>query len=650
MPIYGQSETITATVAVPSSSTAALPSEGTVTFSDGGAPLGTSNVTAGVAALTTSTLAVGAHSISASYSGSGNFAPSSSAGVQSVVPVSGLSLPEGVALDGLGDLFIADGGQGRVVEETALGTQTTVASGLSGPVGVAVDAARDVFVADAFASKVLEITPGGAQLTVGSGFDLPQGVALNAAGDVFVADSGHNRVLELAPSSTPTLGAGIQGVMGEVTWTVTQTFGSGLNDPEGVAVDSSGDVFIADTGNNRVVEVTQSGTQHTVAFGIPSPHSVAVDASGNLFIAAGQLLEVTTSGTELTQGAGIGIATGVTVNAAGDAFVSDGGNDQVLEVAPITVSPVPTTIRLAASSATTAFGQSQTFTAIVNVPSGSMAPNLGNVTFWDGTTPLGTAAVSSNPFHAASEATFTTSSLSMGSHAITASFGGTTQFAASTSTQSVVPTSLLSGPSGVAVDATGDVFIADFQNNRVVEVLPSGTQQTLISGLNSPTGVAVDSAGDVFVADTMNNRVLELAPSGTQTIGSGLSHPEGVAVDATGDVFIADTDNCRVVEVTPSGTQTTLTDCDDQPTGVAVDSAGDVFIAESLANEVLEVSSSVHRRSSARDWNSLRAWQSTARMMCSLPNRSRASCSGCRARARRRRPSAQGSPSPRIRL
>ena len=84
----------------------------------------------------------------------------------------------------------------------------------------------------------------------------------------------------------------------------------------------------------------------------------------------------------------------------------------------------------------------------------------------------------------------------------------------------------------MAVDGSGDVFIADTGNNRVVEVKADGTQTTVGSGLNDPVGVAVDGTGDVFIADFGNNRVVEVKADGTQTtVGSGLNHPVGVAVD-----------------------------------------------------------------------------------------------------------------------
>ena len=112
-------------------------------------------------------------------------------------------------------------------------------------------------------------------------------------------------------------------------------------------------------------------------------------------------------------------------------------------------------------------------------------------------------------------------------------------------------------------------------------ILPNGTIKTIGSGFSSPTGVAVDAAGDVFVADTGNNAVKEILPNGTiKTIGSGFSNPAGVAVDAAGDVFVADTDNNAVKEILPNGTIMTLGSGFLHPQGVAVDAAGDVFVAD----------------------------------------------------------------------
>ena len=128
------------------------------------------------------------------------------------------------------------------------GVQTTVGSGLSNPDGVAVDAAGDLFIADSFNSRVVEVPAGcssvACQTTLGSGLNHPAGVTLDAAGNVVISDSGNNRVVEVPPGCSS---AACQ-----------TTVGSGLNVPFGVAVDGAGDIFIADHTNNRVVEVNRS--------------------------------------------------------------------------------------------------------------------------------------------------------------------------------------------------------------------------------------------------------------------------------------------------------------------------------------------------------------------------------------------------------
>ncbi|HVX61139.1 MAG TPA: DUF4214 domain-containing protein [Pirellulales bacterium] len=140
-------------------------------------------------------------------------------------------------------------------------------------------------------------------------------------------------------------------------------------------------------------------------------------------------------------------------------------------------------------------------------------------------------------------------------------------------------------PTGVAVDAAGDVFVADESNNTVKEVLTDGTIKNIGSGFIGPADVAVDAAGDVFVADSTG--VKEVLPNGTiNTIGSGFLSAIGVAVDAAGDVFVADAGNHAVKEVLPNGTIKTIL----APTnafGVAVDVAGNVFVGDN--NTVKEV-------------------------------------------------------------
>ena len=185
----------------------------------------------------------------------------------------------------------------------------------------------------------------------------------------------------------------------------------------------------------------------------------------------------------------------------------------------------------------------------------------------------------------------------------------------------------LSYPAGVAVDVAGNVYFADTSNNRIRKVALSGIITTVAGGnfmpgfsggggpainaaLGSPECVAMDAAGNLFIADTMNNRIRKVALDGNITTlagmgdlafsgdggpaaGASLGRPSGVAVDGAGNVYVADTLNNRIRQVTPAGTIQTIAGGGqgndggpavnaslDQPPSVAVDGAGNVYIAD----------------------------------------------------------------------
>jgi len=198
---------------------------------------------------------------------------------------------------------------------------------------------------------------------------------------------------------------------------------------------------------------------------------------------------------------------------------------------------------------------------------------------------------------------------------------------------------LLNGPKGVAVDHAGNLYIADASNNRVRKVSTAGIITTVAGGgtaglgdgglatsaqLNGPTAVALDNSGNLFIADTGNNRVRQVSSAGTITTFAGtgtagysgdggpalsaqLQNPEGLALDPAGDLFIADTANYRIRKVAVNGTITTVAGNGvssipvinghvqatsvslSAPFGVALDTAGDLYIADALSSQILKV-------------------------------------------------------------
>ncbi len=514
---------------------------------------------------------------------------------QTILPTSGLNNPEGVAVDKAGDVFISDPANYRVVEVPAGGVPQTTVEGQYYPQGVAVDGAGDVFIVDASNSTVVEIPAGGGpQTTVGSGLNSPTGLAVDGAGDVFIADAHYNHVVEVPA------GGGAQ-----VTLNVT-VGGIGLNDPEGLAVDGAGDVFIADTGNNRVVEVPAvGGAQTTVGSGLNYPTNVAVDGAGNVFIADAnntRVVEVpAVGGAQTTVGSGLYNPYGVAVDGAGDVFIADTGNNRVVEVQRLAVNFGSVNISSRGTAALNYTVNADTTFGASPLVLTQGAPNLDFTL--SGTTCTGTITAGNSctvnvqfaPLAPGLRMGAVQLADSSGNLLVTTFLHGIGQgpaIAFGPGSQNTVGSGLR-GPSGVAVDGAGDVFVADYGNNRVVEVPAGGGSQTTVgSGLYGPAGVAVDGAGDVFIADDSNSRVVEVpARGGAQTtVGSGLHFPASVAADGAGDVFIADFGNSRVVEVPASGgAQITVATGLASPLGVAVDGVGDVFIADSGNNRVVEV-------------------------------------------------------------
>ncbi|WP_408637789.1 serine/threonine-protein kinase PknD [Nocardia bovistercoris] len=155
------------------------------------------------------------------------------------------------------------------------------------------------------------------------------------------------------------------------------------------------------------------------------------------------------------------------------------------------------------------------------------------------------------------------------------------------SSQTPLPFTGLSLPTGVAVDAAGTVYVTDMGNDRVLK-LPAGASNSTslpFTGLKNPQDVAVDTAGNVYVTDTSNDRILKL-PAGASTSTplpfTGLKDPRGVTVDGSGAVYVADRGNDRVVRLAAGASEsTTLPLAGLQgPDAVAVDPAGNVYVTE----------------------------------------------------------------------
>jgi len=283
--------------------------------------------------------------------------------------------PGGIAVDGSGNLYIADYDSNLVLKEMFSGgkyTESTIGSGWYSPRAVAVDGSGNLYVAESGMNRVVMETPsagGYVQSTVASGLGYPSGVAVDGSGNVYIADSQNNQIR----METLTTGGYVQSTIPT----------NGLNWPNGIAVDGSGNIYIADQYNNRVLKETLSAgsyTQSTIISGLNNPRGVAVDTNGDIYIADSQDNQVlketlsTNSYTESTIGSGVSYPCWLSLDRSGNLYIS--GNNLLKE----DVSDPPS-VNFATTNAGSTSGDSPQTVTLSNVGNAALIfpiPTAGN--------------------------------------------------------------------------------------------------------------------------------------------------------------------------------------------------------------------------------------------------------------------------------
>ena len=554
---------------------------------------------------------------------------------------SGFSIPTGVAVDRNGNIYVADFNNGVVKEIAAVGgvipanpTIRTLGSGFTSPYDVAVDNSGNVYVSDEGNSAVKEIGAIGGVIPVnptiralGSGLNRPAGIAVDRSGNVYVADEGNSVVKE------------IEAVAGVIPPTPTiLTLGSGFNSPYGVAVDLSGNVYVADAGNAAVKEIEAvvglippTPTILTLGSGFSAPYDVALDSNGNVYVAdmnnsgvkeieaVGGVIPATP--TILTLGSGFSSPFGVAVDGNGNVYVAGTSTDEIYEIQSNGVNFGSSAVAVAAPVTETL---NFTFTTGATIESPTVltkgALNLDFTDAGTGTCTHGayistscTVVINFVPTHPGPRSGGVQLLNSAGAVIATANLYGTgvgPQMAYSPAVASVLGSGF-SMPLGVAVDGSGNAYVADGGTNAVYQieavggVIPSSpTIRTLSSSFSAPYGVAVDGSGNVYVADVNNRAVKEIEAVGgvfpanptILILGSGFNEPAGVAVDGSGNIYVADIGNSAVYEIEAAGgvipanpTILTLGSGFTSPYGVAVDGSGNVYVADMGNSAVYEI-------------------------------------------------------------
>lgn len=308
-----------------------------------------------------------------------------------------------VAVDGSGNVYVADPDSGSIKEVVAVNGITSFTSevkrlgGNYAAWGVAVDAAGNVYVADTFNNAVEEIVAvnGVTSSTsvvkmLGSGFSLPAGVAIDGAGNVYVADLSNNAIKEIVA---------VNGVISANA--AINVLGTFFGEPTGVAVDGAGNVFVSDTDGYAVKEIVavNGSTSGTSAVNMlnalqKAPYGLAVDSLGNVYVAnhsdnsVRELLAVggivTSASTVNTWSTSFNMPSGVAVDGSGNVYVSDysSGLIKVLPIAGFAFSSTSTTLTFLQNCIRQ--GDSLPFTATVARTSGVAGTPTGSITLSTG--------------------------------------------------------------------------------------------------------------------------------------------------------------------------------------------------------------------------------------------------------------------------
>jgi DNA-binding beta-propeller fold protein YncE len=571
--------------------------------------------------------------------------------------------PQSPVMDSSGNIYVVEYGNHDIRKITPAGVVTTFAgvatvrghldaTGTSAyfnqPRGLAIDGSGNLYVADTSNHVIRKITPAGVVTTLagkagtsgsadGTGtaatFNNPIGIAVDSSGDVYVGDTGNSTIRKVTSAGVVTTLAGTNGTAGFADGTGTA---AQFNYPVSIAINSSGNLIVADYNNSVLRQVTPAGAVTTIvgtglqhgrvdatgaAARFDHPSGVRLDSSGNIFVTdyISSLVRKVSSSGEVTTLAGAGGARGyrdgtgtitspglfnqpwsVTVDAAGNAYVADTSNHVIKKVTPAGV--------------VTTFAGTLGFVGTTDGGVGTGRFRYPESIVWSSTTGKFYVADSGNHTVRVVAADGTVSTLA-GQAGVSGTTDGTGTAA------------LFNGPTGVTLDGSGNIFVADTTNNEIRRVTPDGVVTTFVgqttagtsdgagtsAQFSSPHGLAVDAAGNLFVADTGNHTIRKVTPDGTVSTFAGIAgtigaddgpvasatfyNPTALAFDSAGNLYVADRGNNVIRLITPGGTVTTvggqigasgsLDGTGDNarfngPNGIAIDGAGNLYVADTF--------------------------------------------------------------------
>ncbi|MBF0537892.1 MAG: 6-bladed beta-propeller [Nitrospirae bacterium] len=522
--------------------------------------------------------------------------------------------PEGIAIDGKNNIYIADTKSHRLLKYasdgqfmTGIGSKGTDLGYFDNPIGVAVDKDSNIYVTDTFNNRVQKMAVDGTITEVvnknscNGMIDINRlsGVAVDDAGYIYIVDTNKHRVYKISPQGV-CAAWGTEGIesgqfkypygvavdklyvyvtdmsnhriqkfdkTGKFLKTWGQ-YGSGdgqFYNPVGISIGKDGNIYVADSYNNRIQVFTTDGTlvdkwesMGSGAGELLDPYGVAIDSNNYVYVTDRDNLRIqkfTKAGGFIDKWAASGqddglfkYPGGIAINPGGDAYVVDEGNNRIQRFSPGNI----------------------------------FKAQWGNKGLGDGQFDFHCELTINNNYD-------------------------TIEIVNDNNKDNCIHF-----PAGIASDAQGNIYVADWGNYRIQEFSPDGTHMINIGSYGSgdtqlkfPSGIALDASGNIYVADTLNHRVVKFSAYGNYIfkIGSGsagngdgqFSYPAAVAVDLDGNIYVADFGNHRIQKFDSQGKfvmQWGSYGFNEMqfkfPSAIAIDSSNNIYVTELRNHRIQE--------------------------------------------------------------